>query len=289
MGSRNIDGSRISHNSRISLKRHRNVLITDHVDNKRKKRAEIFDPSKLNLALWMNGSDKSKFTVDIHGNITAWASTVGGVTFTSDLAFAPKQSKLNGLHCPLFNQEGISANGTVIATEGGMEEASNLLGGTFTLFVVAKPKDILGAFAFGLSDIGNNASVGGLQVSQSGASWLIQVSGSATALGPAVSTNETRLYAAIERGASRDIWVDGARRGVNATPKNKSGLDAMQIGCVRVRADAQAFAFSGWIGEIIAINRDLTANPAELETFRAIHRYLSNKWGVDSLLDTNML
>jgi hypothetical protein len=289
MGSRNTDGSRISHNSRTSRKRHRNVLVTDYTDDERKKRSEIFDPSKLNLALWMNGSDPSKFTVDAHGNITAWEASVGGVTFTCDLAFAPKQSKLNGLHAPLFNPEGISTGTLVVPTEGGMETPSNVLGGDFTLFVVAKTTDNLGAFVFGLSDIGNNGVVAGLQVGTIASAWLVQNGGSASAFGASASPNATRLYAGVERGISRDIWTNGARNGTNATPKDKASLDAMQIACVRVRADAQGFAFSGHIGEIIAINRDLTANPAELETFRAIHRYLANKWGTDNLLDINML
>lgn len=289
MGSLNTDGSHISQDKKSCKKRQRDVIVTDYSTDLRTKRIQEFDPSQLDLALWLDASDSSKFTIDHLGNITGWEANVGGVTFTSDLAWAPKASKLNGLHCPLFNGGGVLSDISAGPTEGGMEVGSNPLGPVFTMLCASKNKDANGGTIFALSRVGDSSSLAGLAMLPSISAWIVQIGGQSLVGGAIVNTSQSVISAVVEKGTSRDLWLHGNYQATTTATKNKSGLDSMSLGVLTVRSEGSPFLFSGWIGEVIVINKDLTATDADRKVFDSLHRYLANKWGGDSILSQNML
>ena len=296
MASRNADGTHISQNQRVAKARSRHVIVTDPTTDTTKKRSEEFDPSKLDLCLWMNGSDLSKFTVNPNdGKITAWEATVGGVTFTAELAWAPTSDKVNGLHAPLFNPGGVNTEVFAGSLHGGLQApaGSNVFDDeAFSLFVVSKMAT-RGGVMFAITNEGDTSRFGAnLRARDAGVNWIVQVvSGASWAweTDMVIGEGRTALYAVSETTAVREVWIDGARGDTGVVARDKTELDGMQIGCSRLRADTPAFPFSGHICEIIGINKNLTSDKDSLETFYAIHRYLANKWGVSDNLDANML
>ncbi len=296
MGSLNLDGTHISQSHRVSKARPRHVLVTDHTDDTTKKRIELFDPSKLDLALWMDASDISTFTVSSFGRLTEWRDKVNGTAFVlggnGNLDFPPISSKLNGLHCPLFNQFDLSSGASSVSpVRGGMEAAgTNPMGPTFTMLLVARAKEGQFGLPFCFSEQGNAALTAGLHPGPTNVRWFVSSGGQEQAqFGVSAVIGETNIFAAVERGSSRDLWIDGALKAVNSVARNMGPMDSMEIGTFRLRQDTAALSYNGWIAEIIFINKDLPATPAGLETYRALHRYLANKWGVSENLDANML